>query len=243
MEFLSEQMRCSCDGNAIHIAYPLLLPDGWQIAFSLYDLAEGCVCELSDDGKITEFLQNYFPKYSPEIKLFIRQKCEFYGIENCEWYFRKQFNAIPSAKDIHLFAEGLLAISYLVYRFEKRTDYDDAPFRTVREIFISCNREVKTDVCLHGKHHSRIHVDIQSGKSIVRILSTRNPLQALQITGFQFNDYRMANPATERILIYNPDRKWSEDCQSLADCGEYFDFAASYQEPDKIRDYVQSIDQ
>ena len=76
--------------------------------------------------------------------------------------------------------------------------------------------------------------------SILRVIRSKEALSALQITAFQFNDYKMAQPAINRILIYDPDYHWSPECESLARSPEYFEFSAPYQETERIHDYLLS---
>ena len=67
LQFWSEQLRCTVEENALHIAYPLLMPDGWQLSFSLYRNTITEVYELSDNGKIMDYLNLYFPNITKEL--------------------------------------------------------------------------------------------------------------------------------------------------------------------------------
>lgn len=238
--FYDEQLQCNQTAEGLHIAYPLLLPNGWQIAFSIYESKIDCSIELSDNGLIRNYLENYFPREPAVNRAIIEEKCTFYGIEHQEnGMFRKCLVNSLSPLEIQLFAEGLLAVAYLVYRYEKRGRINNNPFNTVHEIFIQNRIPVELNVNLRGKCYNKIYADFKHGNSIVRVVSNRNALATVQIAAFQFSDYKLANHDTDRILIYNPDYHWNSDCQDLAK-SNYFDFSAPYTDVDNIRSYIKS---
>ncbi len=218
LRFYDEQLQCNRTAEGIHIAYPLLLPNGWQVSFSIYENETMVSYELSDNGLIHNYLENYFSHLPKISKTIIKQKCEFYGMELLEnGIFRKIMTNKIVPAEIQLFAEGLLAVSYLIYRYEKRSRMNNEPFETVREIFIQNSFSIETNIDLCGKHYKKIHADFKHGNSVLRVINNKDPLSSLQITAFQFNDYKLANTKARRILIYNPDQNWDSNCQSLAD--------------------------
>lgn len=238
--FYDEQLQCNQTADGLHIAYPLLLPNGWQIAFSIYESKIDSSLELSDNGLIWNYLENYFPSKSAVNQAIIKGKCTFYGIEHQEnGMFRKILANPLSPLEIQLFAEGLLAVAYLVYRYEKRGRINNSPFNTVHEIFIQHRIPVELKVNLRGKCCNKIYADFKYGNSIVRVVSSREALASVQIAAFQFSDYKLANHDTNRILIYNPDYHWNSDCQDLAE-SDYFEFSSPYTEVDDIRSYIES---
>lgn len=238
--FYDEQLQCNQTADGLHIAYPLLLPNGWQIAFSIYESKIDSSLELSDNGLIWNYLENYFPSKSAVNQAIIKEKCTFYGIEHQEnGMFRKILANPLSPLEIQLFAEGLLAVAYLVYRYEKRGRINNSPFNTVHEIFIQHRIPVELKVNLRGKCCNKIYADFKYGNSIVRVVSSREALASVQIAAFQFSDYKLANHDTNRILIYNPDYHWNSDCQDLAE-SDYFEFSSPYTEVDDIRSYIES---
>ena len=241
LRFYDEQLQCRRTAEGIHIAYPLLLPNGWQISFSIYENKTMVAYELSDNRLIYNYLENYFSRLPEISRAIIKQKCEFYGLELLEYgIFRKIITNEISPVEVQFFAEGLLAVSYLVYRYEKRGRMNNEPFETVREIFIQNSFPVETNIDLCGKHYKKIHADFKYGNSVLRVINNRDPLSSLQITAFQFNDYKLANADARRILIYNPDHDWDSSCQSLADSTDYFEFSSSYLEREKIHRYLNS---
>lgn len=239
--FYAEQLQCVPDSDGIHFAWPLLLPDGWQISFSLYPGASNKSFELSDNGTIRDYLERFFPRLTHSVRTLIMQRIKFYGMEYMEnGIIRKVLLNSVQPQDLQIFAEGLLSIAYISYRFDPKGPGDNTPFETVRQIFIRTGISYETNVELRGKYHSRIRADFKDRTSILRVIRSKEALSALQITAFQFNDYKMAQPAINRILIYDPDYHWSPECESLARSPEYFEFSAPYQETERIHDYLLS---
>ena len=242
-EFWTEQLRCTVEESALHIAYPLLMPDGWQLSFSLYRDTGSEVYELSDNGKIMDYLELYFPRITKELNFIIQERCKLYDFELSE---KNNFHKLSTKKfpphEIQLFAEGLISIAHLIYRFSRRTAYDNLPYETVSQIYISLNHPFESHVDLRGKYHNRIYADIKTSASIIRVLNTQRAFESLQIASFQFHDYKLANPSINRILIYNPDKNWDDDCLALAQSTDYFEFSAPYTESESIRDYIRQYD-
>lgn len=240
LNFWAEQFQFTREEDAIHIAYPLLLPNGWQISFSIYFHSVGNVFELSDNHQITDYLSAYFSKTPNINKKIIKEKCVFFGIDQQDDGSFKKF--IPESikpQDIQLFAEGMLSIAYLVYRFEKRNQMDSLPYETVKQIFISYDMPFETNLELQGKSFSKIHADFKQGNSIFRVINSKDPFLALQISSFQFNDYKLGNPNTKRALIYNQDNPhWTSDCQSIVESPDYFEFSAPYTDIKEITGFV-----
>ncbi len=190
-----------------------------------------------------DYLEQYFPRITKEMNFVIEEKCKLYDLQLTE---ANIFHKISTEKftpvEIQLFAEGLTAIAHLIYRYEKRSSYDNSPFETVRQIYIELNHPFETHVDLRGKYHHRIHADIKTEQSIIRILNTQRSFDSLQIASFQFHDYKLANPWINRILIYNPDKNWDDNCLSLAESKDYFEFAAPYTEAESIREYIREYE-
>ena len=240
ISFWDEQLVFAAEKDALHIAYPLLLPDGWQVAFSVYFDPVNQIYELSDNRSTFKYLEQYFSVQTEINKRIIEEKCKFYELNiTSRGCIQKLFTRELPPMQIQLFAEGLLALHYLIYRFEKRNIFDNQPLETVRNIFISNHVNVESDIILHGKHHPRIHADFKSGFAIFRVVNHTKPLDIIEITGFRFNDYKMAEHRAKRVLIYNPDRGWDSNCQALADSKDYFEFSSPYFDTQRISHFVK----
>ena len=243
LSFWNEQLVFRIESNAIHIAYPLLLPDGWQVSFSIYHNKSSNVFEVSDNRITFDYLENYFPKQTSINKSIIDEKRKFYDLELLpNGILRKMFYREILPSEIQLFAEGLVALHYLVYRFEKHNLAENIPLKTVKDILFTHQIKYQINTTVAGKNLSKIPVDFLCGVNVFRIINSQDPLATIQIAGFRFNDYKMVMQQAKRVLIYNSDREgWNDDCQNIVSSKDHFDFTAPYYDVADIAAFVEEF--
>ena len=105
-------------GGRLHVAWPLLRYDGWQVSFALDPGTSGDgVWRLSDNGTTLKLL-NDMGASGKVFTAHVKSRCELYAIaqENGELTKLKTSPFTPA--ELQLFAEAIQALSFLAYRAE-----------------------------------------------------------------------------------------------------------------------------
>ena len=220
-EFWNSQFQYNLEESSCHIAYPLLLLDGWQLTFSMYKDSLQKVYTLSDNGKIFNFLQDNNVS-GTIVKNIVEEKCKFFGIQNFNKELILKKTSLPTALEIELYAEGLQSIAYLVYRHEKAALQITHARKNFENFLKSRELVFKRDISISGKIIPSIKMDYQiemknNKKALCKITEVSTDLHNyMERWGFRFNQIKEANEDTRILMIYNPDfGKWDDFCLNI----------------------------
>ena len=117
--FWRENLRITEGGGGIlHVAWPLLRYDGWQVSFSIDpDSSGNGVWRLTDNGTTLSLLGD-MGAGGKIVAAPVKNRCVLYDIahENGELVKLKATPFTPV--ELQLFAEGIQSLSFLAYRAE-----------------------------------------------------------------------------------------------------------------------------
>lgn len=229
--FWDEQLDLRVVEDAIHVAYPLLMPDGWQVSFSLYQSGVvGRIYELSDNGRVLDYLDDCLVS-GKKVDAIIKERCEFFNISLDGRCLIHRFSKAPSPLDIELFAEGLQSVSHLCYRAETpRIPVNNAK-RNFKRIVDVEKFKYTSNQYMRGKIIEKINVDyVIDGRNPVacKIAERKNDiLEFMELWGFRFEDLKKWDPRLKAMMVYNPDiGEWDGAAKRIGD--EYCDLFSPY---------------
>lgn len=219
LNFWKEQMQCTVEKNALHIAYPLLDPTGWQLSFSIYKNPTSRVYTISDNGKCISFLKDN-KAYGDKVKELIIHKCEFYGFRDVNKELILETLTIPSSMQIQLFAEGLMAIYHLIYRHDETGVQINKAKRNFEAVLKHSQFKYQKNYHINGHIIKDIQVDymIESHKKIVcKITENKTDLHNyMERWAWRFDQIKQANKDTITMMIFNPNiGKWDDYCLNI----------------------------
>ena len=117
--------------------------------------------------------------------------------------------------DVQLFAESLVSIAHLVYRYESYNPPESQADKTLQQVFKERQCEPRRNVELDGEIEKRIRVDyLVESKRVVACQVVRRRatlLPYMEQWGFRWNDIHRRNPSLLRAMVYDPDKQdWDE---------------------------------
>ncbi len=203
-------------GGRLHVAWPLLRYDGWQVSFALDPGTSGDgVWRLSDNGTTLKLL-NDMGAGGKVFAAHVKSRCDLYAIaqENGELVKLKASPFTPA--ELQLFAEAIQSLSFLAYRAEPAHEGWGIARRNFQLLIQNRGYKVRASHALPGKLRNAIEFDevVEGGTlcacKIFEIQSelTRN----LDAWAFRLRDVKDHDPRVATLLIYNPDAgRWTED--------------------------------
>jgi hypothetical protein len=246
-QFWNSQLRFRADGNCIHIAYPLLLNNGWQATFALiveHDIE--IVYRLTDYGRTIDELYLCGAKGNL-VKKIMEERCRFFGVSIVNEELVKESNTPFTPIDIELYAECLQAISNLVFRAEQHVLRESAVKKVLDSIIKNEKLVAWESTILPGEVKREHQFDYVLGnKRIVacKIVENKNFddfERNLEIWGFRINDAKRRTPSLKTAIVYNPDVHGITD--QVIRLGEGIsDLFVEYSENKKISDFLHNSD-
>lgn len=232
-----------CEDNSLHVAYPLLHPNGWQISFTI-ELEKGPTqhFRLTDNGQTLRWLEDAGVS-GKKAHDYLQERCTFFGLtlDGCE-LTRTGFKFF-SAIEIELFAEGLQAIAYLYFRAEPQILREGV----VRNAFETVLQKSRLKKCQYNSLKGRLIPQIQfdyviedDNLTACKLFERKTELrQSLEIWGFRFYDLHVAAPNVKRLIVYNPDvGRWDNETVQLAEgiCDAFIPF----NDGDRIENFLKA---
>ncbi len=231
LAFWDDQLRFRIDGTTCHIAYPLLAPDGWQIAFSLQCImAPVTHFRLTDNGRTMQWLDDCCVS-GRNAMAHLEERCKFLELSRDGRELVKVSAKPFTPEQIELFAEGLQAIAYLYYRAEPHSFSIGVVRTTFENVLRAGNLKLRSESSLAGKLIPQIHFDyvVQSHNlTACKLFERKTDLkQNLEMWGFRFYDLHERDPAVRRLIVYNHEvGRWDDDTMTLGAgiCDEFIPF-------------------
>lgn len=229
--FWDSQLRIRRVENSLHVAYPLLHPNGWQISFTVeVEQAPTQHFRLTDNGQTLRWLEDAGVT-GKKAHDYLQERCTFFGLALDGYELTRTTFRFFSATEIELFAEGLQAIAYLYFRAEPQIQREGV----VRNAFETLLQKSRLKKCpynsLSGQLIPQIHFDYvieDDDLTACKLFERKTELrQSLEIWGFRFYDLHEADPDVKRLIVYNPDvGRWDNETVQLAEgiCDAFIPF-------------------
>lgn len=206
--FWSDALKIETTANGLVIAVPQTGADGWQLVINITETAPGVV-RISDAGRTLSQLgasgQNIdsgaTSRHIDDIAKNNHLTRE--GLEFC-----RTISWPINPVDLHVFAEGLSAISNLWVLQEPNVRTPDIADQTLQRVFADHNVKPRKGATLAGKTEKSIKVDylLEAKKPVAfEILRRRNTLYPLmEQWGFRWQDLKKVNHDLMPVMLYDP---------------------------------------
>jgi hypothetical protein len=201
------------DGHAV--AFPLMLPDGLQVAFHAKEETPGKI-RLSDHGEILRHLLCEGMNIDANAtKAILDRRLEFYEIQRSGLELWCQMDFPFSGDRIQIFAEGLVGIAQMILRHEPVAEEESVGRRGFERLIAGKGLEAKRNYSLEGAVEKNIRVGyfLETARPVAFEVVERkiNLHQYMQVWGWRWTDLHKKRPEIFRGMIYDPDRQdWDE---------------------------------
>ena len=208
--FWDEQLEIEPTGDGLAIAYPLMYPDGWQLVLEIRQLAPALAI-ISDGGRTLKQFTDVGLNFDPRAKAtheLLNERMAVNGLRQDGFALSKEIASPIDALDVHLFAESLVSIAYLIYRHEPAAETESAADKAVGQMFVSRNVHPKRNFALTGKVETKICLDyyVERRKPLgVQVIRRRGGiLDYMEQWAWRWTDLHAAQPNVVRAMVYDP---------------------------------------
>lgn len=229
--FWNEQVGASATGQGVALALPLMYPDGLQVQVHLEQVAPQTAI-LSDRGEtLARLHSDGLNLNAKETAALFESRKKAFDLQQHGFELRKQIKLPLDGIDVQLFAESLVSIAHLIYRFEPSTRDAGPAERQLRHIFEERNLNATWSGTLDGHVEKQIRVDciFTAHRTLAcKIVKRQGPMLAyMEQWAWRWTDIRKQNPRVLKGMVFDPDRQqWDETSTRIAD--EVCDFFCSY---------------
>jgi hypothetical protein len=243
LAFWNDQLNMNVGKNAIHVAYPLLMPDGWQVSFSIYRVqGPSIIYRMSDNAKVFEYLVAH-RILSKKAQSIISEKCKFFDVHFECGKIIKEFSRLPLPVEIELFAESVQALAYLVYREQEIPEINCAARKNFAKIIETEKINVLESTTVDGSVVKSISVDYvieERHRVVCKIAEKSGEVNNfMEMWGFRFSDIKRQSSKTKTLMVYNHEScRWTH--KSLAIGRACCDLFIEYNKADEIIDFIKA---
>lgn len=209
--FWSYALQIEWERDRLHLAWPLMLPDGLQLVFELRPIT-GAAAILSDAGRILGRLAaeglNVDAGATADL---IERRLAFFGLERDGFELRRPARLPIEAVEVQLFAEGLSSIAQLINRHEPEAEEESVARKSVERLFQLRHLEPRRNHALEGRLEKAIRVSyyLEGRKGLaLEVVDRRTNLHGyMQQWGWRWTDLHARHPQLVRAMVYDPDRQ------------------------------------
>ncbi len=243
-QFWEDQTDVAETPRGVAPALPLMYPDGWQVEVCIEPVSTTRAI-ASDQGRTLGTLLERGIKFEAgQTGTLLEERIRTYELQRDGLELRRELRLPLEALDLQLFAESLVSIAHLVYRFEPSSPTHSRADRTLQQVFKERHLEPRKNVELEGFIEKRIRVDyLIEGKQPVAWHVVRRRTQLLPYMeqwGFRWSDLLRRNRQLLRAMVYDPDKQeWDET--SLRIGNEVCELFCPYFETDRLHDFLERI--
>ena len=206
--FWNDALAVKPPAQGLILAMPQTGADGWQLVVDIVPATPGTV-RVSDSGRILGNLtargqNSEADTMAGHIASLLRQ-------HNMERDGQELFRWMPWPVDpveLHVFAEGLAAISHLWVLHEPTVRTQDVADRTLRRVFSDRNLEARAGAMLDGRTEKRIRVDylVETRRPVAfEIIRRRGRLlPVMEQWGYRWHDLQKTSPKLMPVMLYDP---------------------------------------
>jgi hypothetical protein len=188
---------------------PVSYPDGWQIALMLQPMSPN-TWKLSDRGQTLNWLNGQgLNLQTDSMQAHIKHLCAEHFFQLCDGVLLRHLSWPLDASEVHVFAEGVAAISRLDFFNEHRAISQDVATHAVERVL----RDAKLT---HHRHYKlaitqerSITVDFylpQKRPAAIQILKTKTDLAGtMEKWGYRWRELKGLNPGLAPIMLFDRD--------------------------------------
>ena len=242
--FWAESLEIETTARGLVFTMPVSYPDGWQVVLELCQKTPKGF-QLHDRGKTLAWLSGRGQNIQAEaVKAHWQRLCAEHSMSEEHGVLHRWLDAPLDPADIHVFAEGLVAISRLDVLHDHRAAEENVADTTVRRVF--------HDAGLEPQHHHKLFITQERKVTVDYFLERKRPL-AVQIIknksdftgtmekwGFRWDELKKAYRGLAPVMLYDRNTQ-------LVDAYERHigetkcELFCGYDETDRIHRVLESI--
>ncbi len=213
--FWDDQTDVAETSNGVAIALPLMYPDGWQVQVFIESLSHSRAV-ITDKGRTLNRLQEQSVNFEAgQTGALLEERLKTFELQRDGFELLREIRLPLDGLDVQLFAESLISIAHLVYRYEPYNSPESPADKTLQQVFKERQCEPRRNVELDGEIEKRIRVDylVESRRVVAcQVVRRRAPLLPyMEQWGFRWNDIHRRHPSLLRAMVYDPDKQeWDE---------------------------------
>lgn len=229
--FWNEQVEARSAGRGVALSLPLMYPDGLQVQVYIEQVAPSAAV-ISDRGETLARLHaDGLNLDAKETAALFEERKKAFDVQQYGFELRKEIKLPLDGLDIQIFAESLVTIAHLIYRFEPTTREEGPAERQLRQIFQDRHLNPTWAATIDGVVEKQIRVDwvLQARRPMAcKIVRRRGPMLAyMEQWGWRWTDVKSQNPSLLRGMVYDPDRQeWDDTTRGIAN--QVCDFFCPY---------------
>ncbi|MDB6056760.1 MAG: hypothetical protein JWO95_604 [Verrucomicrobiales bacterium] len=239
--FLGEQINAEKTRRGVVMALPLMYPDGYQVQVHLEPVTKSTAL-ITDRGRtLAKLLENGLNLDAKQTLALLDERKQMFEVNQAGFELQKEIRLPLQGIDVHLFAESLVSIAHLIYKYEPVTSEESVADRTLKQIFKERGIEPTVNAVIDGKIEKQIRVNyLLSGRHPLacKVVKRRGPMLGyMEQWGWRWTDVKQHNPHLLRGMIYDPDKQEWDDT-TLNICKSVCDLFCPYLETQTIHDAI-----
>lgn len=244
IDFWNETLEVATTPRGLVFTMPVSYPDGWQVILELCPKTPKSYL-LNDRGKTLSWLSGQgLNIHTPAIQARLRQLCEEHSISEENGVLQRWLTLPLNPTEIHVFAEGLAAITRLDFFNEHRSVEENVAEVTVNRVFRDVGLEPQRNHKLSITSERKVAVDyfVQSRRPLaVKLIKTHTDLTgAMEKWGFRWDELRKAYSDLAPVMLY--DRNTQDIGSYERHIGETkCELFCGYDETDRIHRVLTSV--
>lgn len=207
--FWDEVLQIELTHNGLLFTMPVSLPDGWQVVLELSQKTPKGF-RLSDRGKTLSWLNGQGQNIGTDaVTHHLHRLCAEHSLTEEYGVLWRWLDLPLNASDIHVFAEGLVAVSRMDILNDHRIAEEDVADTVVQRILGDSGMEAKRKHKLHVTKDRTISVDYfieQSRPSAIQILRAKTDISGnMEKWGFRWHELKINYTGLVPIMLYDRD--------------------------------------
>lgn len=240
--FWDDQTDVERVNNGLALALPLMYPDGWQVQVFIEPVS-ATQALITDRGQTLMRLQeqgvNFQHGHTAEL---LAERKSVFDLQQDGFELQKGIRLPIDGLDVQLFAESLVSIAHLVYRFEPLQVVESAADDVLQQVFRDRSIAPRRNVEIDGEIERRIRVDYLVDQvqpvALQVVRRSRQLLPYMEQWGFRWADIHQRNPHLKRAMIYDPDKQqWDETTLNIG--RKICDLFCPYTETQAIHHFLE----
>jgi hypothetical protein len=205
--FWDEALEIESTAKGLLFTMPASYPDGWQVVLELSQKTPKGF-RLSDRGKTLSWLSGQGQNIETNgMKHHLRRLCAEHSLKEEHGVLYRWLELPLDATDIHVFAEGVVAISRLEILNDHRAAEEEVADSTVQRIFSDAGLSPKRKHQLHITKERKVSVDYfveQRRPVALQILRTKSDFSGtMEKWGFRWHELKNNYAGLAPIMLYD----------------------------------------
>lgn len=213
--FLREQVSAEKTRRGVVMALPLMYPDGFQVQVHLEPVAKSSAL-ITDRGRtLAKLHENGLNLEAKQTLAFLEERKQTFELNQVGFELQKEVPLPLQGIDVQLFAESLVSIAHLIYKYEPATSEESVADRMLKQIFKERKIEPTVNAIIDGEIEKGIRVNYflpARHPLACKVVKRRGPMLGyMEQWGWRWIDVKRHNPRLLRGMIYDPDKQEWDD--------------------------------